>query len=150
MWCIHRNADVDVLLAHHLFAFHVQGHVELRQFRQRGGAGLEQERQRGHLHATLFAGRFLAFTEGFHFGDVGIVELGYVRHVQPAALHVGGGGCHHAGHTFTLDLTELAEVRQFHARNARASGYATALLGLLQLALHVGVDIVFHDPAFWA
>ena len=28
--------------------------------------------------------------------------------------------------------------------------FTSLLLGLLQLALHVGVDIVFHDPAFWA
>ena len=145
---IHRDTDVDVLLANHLLALHVQGHVELGQFRQRRRAGLEQERKRGHLHALLLARCLLGLAEALHLGDVGFVELGHVGHVQPAALHVGSRGRHHARHGLTFHLAELAEVRQLHTRNAGAGGYTAALLGLLQLPLNIGLDVVLHDSAF--
>ena len=143
---------MNVLLADHFLAVHIQRHIELRQLRQRRGAGLQQERKRCHLHTFLLAGCLLGLTEAFHVGDIRVLELGDVRHVQPATLHIVRRSEHHARHGFTLNFTKLTEVRQFHTRNAgaTATSHGAALLRLLQLAFHVRLDIVFQDATLRA
>ena len=55
------------------------------------------------LTPGLLGGGLLCHAEGLDLADVGVVELGHVRHVEPAAVQVGGADLHQAGHRYFFD-----------------------------------------------
>ncbi len=143
---VHGEADVYVLLADQRLAAGGQRTVEVRQFLEQVGAGLEQDRQYGQLDPGLLRRGLLGNAEGFHVGDVRLVELGHVRHVQPAAMQVGGADLHQAGHRHFFHFAELAEVDFRDRRDAGSAGGAgTAGLGALQLLLDEDLDVFLED-----
>lgn len=71
----------------------------------------------GQFDAALFRLGLLCLAVGFQLGDVGIIKLGNVRHVQPGAVHVG---CRRA-----LDLAHLHafdKAAQRHRQSESAGG----------------------------
>ena len=147
---VHGKADVHVLLADDGLAAWRQRAVEVWQFLEQEGAGLEQQGQHGQLNASLLGHGLLRNAEGFQFGDVGGVELGHVRHVQPAAVQVGSTDLRQAGQGHFFHFTELAEVHGRDRRDAGATGCASGcrcFLGLLHHRLDVDLHVFFQDAA---
>ena len=143
---IYGKADVHVLLLNQLLATGRQRDVEVRLLTQQMRTGLEQEGQHGQLDAGFLGSRFLLLAEGFQRADVGQVELGDVRHVEPAAVQVAGADLLQAGHVDGLDLAKAREVDLRHRRDTAATGCAgRACLALLHDGLHVLLYIFLED-----
>ena len=87
-----------------------QRRVDLGMGAQRRHAGLHDERQRRELEALLLGLRGVLLAKRLELGDVGLVVLGDVRHVQPGAVDVLRGQPLDAPERPLLDLAELREV----------------------------------------
>ena len=83
---IGRKTNVEVLLQDHVLTRRIQRGIELRKILQRSNAGADDESQRRELDARLRR-PFLQFAaQVFEVGDVGFVELGDMREVDPARM----------------------------------------------------------------
>ena len=101
------------------------------------------------LTPALFCHALLADAKGLQVGDVSSVELGHVRHVQPAAVQVAGADLHQAGHRHFFDFTKFAEVDFCNGWDARATASTRArrLFDLLQHGLDVNLHVFLEHPA---
>jgi hypothetical protein len=101
----------------------------------------------GQLDASFFRYRLLCDAESLQLGDVGRLELGHVRHVEPAAVQVGGADLHQAAHRHFFDFTEAAEIDGGDRRDTRTArtAFGRCLLGLVHHGLDVGLDVFLED-----
>ena len=141
---------MHVILAHDVLAIVVQGYVEARYFTQRRRGRFQQERYRGQLHTALLRFRLHRLAEFFQLGDIGVVELGDVGHVQPVAGHIGGGQLVDLAHRLGGDRAKLAEIDLRHRRDTNATADANrATLGFLHLLLDVSMQVVLGHTVAW-
>ena len=140
------KADMHVFLLDQLLAVAGQRDVEVRLLTQQMSTGLEQEGQYGQFDAGLLGSRLLVLAEGFQRADVGQVELGDMRHVEPAAVQVAGADLLQAGHVDGFDLAKPREVDLRHRRDTAASdGAGGRCLALLHDGLHVFLHVFLED-----
>ena len=117
-----READVQVLLEHQLARLRVERGAEVRKLLQRLHAGAHDEGERRELDA---ARRRLVLERGarrLELGDVGLVELRDVRHVDPAACSRGPEIFWMRVERSPLDRAERREIDGRHARQRRTGG----------------------------
>ena len=116
---IHGNADMAVVLLDNFPFLHINGHVKGRHVPQVRRAQALSRKAIGVSLTPRFSPSLLCdFAEVLQVGDVRILELGDVGHIEPAALHIDGGGRMHPLHRAAFNLAELAEVRQLDRRQA--------------------------------
>ena len=137
-----REAHVHVVLHHQLAGLQVQRRAEQRKGLQRLHARAHHERQRRQLEAARRRLVLELHARGFHLGDVGLVELGHVRHVDPARVQPRARDLLDAAQRAALDRAERREVHRRHTRQRRA-GHRRRLG---QQSLDVRLDVLLGDP----
>ena len=126
----------------------MQRHVELRMFGQRLRTGFDNERERRELDAFFIGQRFLLCTEIFEIGNVGFIELGDMRNIEPIARHVHGGNAMQLAQFHFFNRTELAEILIGNAGNTCSPlGRRSAGGGCLHTGFHKRLHIFLHDAA---
>ncbi len=131
---------MDVVLVDQLLAACRERTVELRVVPQRHCTGLQDKGHRGEPCAALLGLALEPRPKLLQSRDVRLVELGDVGHIEPAALHVGGGELVQLAALGDLHRAEFGKVDFRYRRNSRTgdgSGLATErfLHKLLQVFL---------------
>ena len=82
---------MTILFEHQILAADIQRCVELRKFLHSSCYCLEQECQWRDFDVLFGIFRTEFFTEGFHFGNVSLIELCDMRNGHPVAMQICTG-----------------------------------------------------------
>ena len=123
--------------------------VEFRELLESRNCRLHQERQQRHAVALVTRLRVELLAVGVQVGNVGLVVLGDVRHVEPGPLEVGARDPLDARQGLALDGAELRKVLGRDLGDTRRGG-GRSWRRCRGRTAQKGLDVVFGDAAFLA